>query len=247
VFEYIDTKLTLKTTPTENSQLEGLRWQSHHQARVLWANNPHILNQTIKETSTKKNQADSRSTTFGINRKMKIGIWNVRTLRETGKLRQAEACMRNYGLNILGMSEVRWREFGEMTTHDGATFIYSGRPQDDNTSREGVGILMDKEAKRSLIEWHPVSARLIVARFKTTIRNIVMIQCYAPTAAAEEAERQEFYMQLNEILRRKKKRDIIILGRPYSAQFVPILYGSNEVVEHEIRIVCGILNERTAL
>jgi hypothetical protein len=39
--------------------------------------------------------------------------------------------MKSYGLNILGMSEVRWREFGEMTTHDGATFIYSGRPQDE--------------------------------------------------------------------------------------------------------------------
>ena len=64
-------------------------------------------------------------------RKTKIGIWNVRTLRETGKLGQAVACMRNYGLSILGMSEVRWRGFGEMTTHDGATFIYSGRPQDD--------------------------------------------------------------------------------------------------------------------
>jgi len=54
-----------ETTPTENSGLEGFRWQPHHQARVLWANNLHILNQAIKETSTKKNQADSRSTTFG--------------------------------------------------------------------------------------------------------------------------------------------------------------------------------------
>ena len=123
---------------------------------MLWANNPHILNQIIKETLMKKNQTDSRSMTFDMKRKMKIGIWNVRTLRETGKLMQAVACMRNYGFNILGMGEVRWREFGEMTTHEGATFIYSGRPQDDNTSREGVGILMDKEAKRSLIEWHPV-------------------------------------------------------------------------------------------
>ena len=120
-----------ETAPIENSQLEGFRWQPHHQARVLWANNLHILNQAIKETSTKKNQTDSRSTTFGMKRKMKIGIWNVWTLRETGKLRQAVACMRNYGLNILEMSEVRWREFGEMTTHDGATLIYSGRPQDD--------------------------------------------------------------------------------------------------------------------
>jgi hypothetical protein len=136
--------------------------------------------------------------------------------------------MRNYGLNILGMSEVRWRKFGEMTTHDGATFIYSGRPQDDNTSREGMGIQMDKEAKRSLIEWHPVSARIIVARFKTTIRNIVMIQCYAPTAAAEEAERQEFYVQLNEILRKQTKKDIIILGRDLNAK----VGQENEVLEH---------------
>jgi len=47
--------------------------------------------------------------------------------------------MKRYELNILGMSEVRWSEFGEMTTHDGATFIYLGRPEGDNVSREGVG------------------------------------------------------------------------------------------------------------
>ena len=82
-------------------------------------------------------------------RKTKIGIWNVRTLRETGKLRQAVACMKNYGLNMLGMSEVRWRVFGEMTIHDGAIFIYSERPQDDNNSREGVGILTFKRRIKS--------------------------------------------------------------------------------------------------
>ena len=95
--------------------------------------------------------------------------------------------MKSYGLNILRMSEVRWSEFGETTTHDGATFIYSGRPEGDNVSREGMGIFIGKEAKRSLIEWHQVSARIIVARFKTTIRNTVMIQCYAPTPVAEDA------------------------------------------------------------
>ena len=57
--------------------------------------------------------------------------------------------MKSYGLNILGMIEVRWSVFGEMTTHDGATFTYSGRPEGENVSREGVGILMDKEAKKA--------------------------------------------------------------------------------------------------
>jgi len=43
-------------------------------------------------------------------------------------------------LNILGMSEVRWREFGEVITHDGTTFIYCGRPHDDDNKSRGVGI-----------------------------------------------------------------------------------------------------------
>ena len=49
-----------ETTPTEKSLFEGFRWQPHHQARVLWANNLHILNQAIKETSTGRNQTDPR-------------------------------------------------------------------------------------------------------------------------------------------------------------------------------------------
>jgi hypothetical protein len=69
--------------------------------------------------------------------------------------------MKINGLNILGMSEVRYSEFGEMTNEDGATLLYSGRPQGENTSREDVGILLDKEAKRSLIELQPASARII--------------------------------------------------------------------------------------
>ena len=35
--------------------------------------------------------------------------------------------MKSYGLNILGMSEVRWREFGEVITHDGTNlYILEG-------------------------------------------------------------------------------------------------------------------------
>jgi hypothetical protein len=113
--------------------------------------------------------------------------------------------MKCYGLNILGMSEVSWSEFGEMTTQGGATFLFSGKPEGENASLEGLGILLDKEAKRSLIEWQSVSARIIVARFKTNIRNIVMIQCYAPTEVADDAERQEFYVQLSDTLKKLKK------------------------------------------
>jgi len=127
--------------------------------------------------------------------------------------------MKSYGLNILGMSEVRWSEFGEMTTKDWATFLYSGRPEGDNVSCEGMGILLDKEAKTSFIEWQPVSSRIIVAHFKTTnIRNTVMIQCYAPTEVAEDVKRQEFYVQLSNTLKKQKEEDIIIVGGDLNAK-----------------------------
>jgi exonuclease III len=119
-------------------------------------------------------------------------------------------------------------EFGEMTTKDGATFLYSGRPEGNNVSCECMWILLDKEAKTSFIEWQPVSARIIVAHFKTNIRNTVMIQCYVPTEVAEDVERQEFYVQLRNTLKKQKKKDIIIVGGDLYAK----VGQGNEGLEH---------------
>jgi exonuclease III len=62
----------------------------------------------------------------------------------------------------------------------------------------------------------------------TNIRNIVMIQCYAPTEVAEVVERQEFYVQLNDILKKQKKKDIIIVGGDMNAK----VGQDNEGLEH---------------
>ena len=76
------------------------------------------------------------------------------------------------------------------------------------------------------------SVGIVRVRTKATefsfIRNIAMIQCYAPTAVAEEDERQEFYVQLSEVLRKQKRRDIIILGGDLNAK----VGQENEGLEH---------------
>jgi hypothetical protein len=46
--------------------------------------------------------------------------------------------MNNYKIDILGLSKVRWPEFGEMQTQDGITFLYSGQTGDDAEHREGA-------------------------------------------------------------------------------------------------------------
>jgi hypothetical protein len=75
-------------TLKENKPAWRLRWQPHHQDWVLSANNPHTLNPAIKETDVKRNRTDNMMETFSTKRKTKIGFWNVRTLRESGKLKK---------------------------------------------------------------------------------------------------------------------------------------------------------------
>jgi hypothetical protein len=48
------------------------------------------LNIIIKESEMKSKRTDSRGSSFGVKWKRRIGFWNVRTLREYGKLKQVE-------------------------------------------------------------------------------------------------------------------------------------------------------------
>lgn len=45
--------------------------------------------------------------------KMKVGIWNVRTMNQVGKLGEVETIMRQMDCDLLGICEGRWKESGE--------------------------------------------------------------------------------------------------------------------------------------
>jgi len=49
----------------------------------------------------------------------RIGNWNVRTMFETGKAGQVAREMGRYNLNILGISECRWRGSGKLKLNTG--------------------------------------------------------------------------------------------------------------------------------
>jgi exonuclease III len=89
-------------------------------------------------------------------------------LREYGKLKQVVKEMTSYNLDIMGLIETKWKENGEIKTQNGNFLMFSGVGEDIG-HRSGVGILMNKEARKSLMEWSPVSERIILACFKTKI------------------------------------------------------------------------------
>lgn len=160
-------------------------------------------------------------TTFGYRIRTMIGFWNVRTLRDNdninpnmnSKFLQVEREMLRYRISILGLSEVRWNGAGEYKSPTGDTiFLYSGKEIGSN-HESGVGLLLTTESHRSLMSWKPISDRIITARFKSRVRNVSLIQCYAPTEGASEEMKDRFYGQLNAVYDTIPRGDIIcVLG-----------------------------------
>ena len=60
----------------------------------------------------------------------------MRTLRATGKVEELAHEMTRYEWHVIGLCEVRWKNMGETTTHEGHKIYYSGK---DDKHEHGVG------------------------------------------------------------------------------------------------------------
>ena len=121
----------------------------------------------------------------------------MRTLRPAGKLEQLTHAMSMYHLIIMGLCEMRWKNFGEMSTKNGHKVYFSG---EEDKHEYGVGFLVHKDIVDAVLECRPVSRRLISIRLRAAPFNITIIQVYAPTSGHDNSEVDRFYQQLQETI-----------------------------------------------
>ena len=76
-----------------------------------------------------------------------IGTRNTRTLRPAGKLQELTHKMDRYRWNILGLCEMRWKNFGK-TTEEGHKVFFSGK---EDKHEHGVGFLAHKDIVNTVI------------------------------------------------------------------------------------------------
>ena len=82
-----------------------------------------------------------------------IGTWNTRTLGPAGKLQELTHDMYRYTWNILGLCEMRWKNFGETVTEEGHKVFSSGK---EDKHVYGVGFLVHKD----IVNTHGMSPSL---------------------------------------------------------------------------------------
>ena len=137
---------------------------------------------------------------------MRIGTWNVRTMNVKGKVENVKEEMRRNGINVLGISEVRWKESGDFIS-DGFRVVYSG----GNDRMRGVAIVLDSKAAKRVSEVEQISDRMIVVKLQAEPVDVVLVQVYMPTTDHEDEEIERMYEQLDEIVYKQKGTDYVVI------------------------------------
>ena len=97
-----------------------------------------------------------------------------------GKSAQLAREIDKYKIDVMGISKCRW--IGQKVKLNTGSAIISGREY--NIHRHGVAIMMTKKAEQALLEWKPISDRIIYARFVSKYVRLSIIKIHAPTNEA---------------------------------------------------------------
>ena len=92
--------------------------------------------------------------------------------------------MARENINIVGISELKWTGMGEFNSGDHYIY-YCGQ---ESLRRNGVALIVNKRVQNAVLGSNRKNDRMISVHFKGKSYNITVIQVYAPTSNAEEAE-----------------------------------------------------------
>ena len=113
-----------------------------------------------------------------------------------GKLEVLKQDMARVNVNILGISELKWTGMGEFNSDD--HYIYYCRQE--SLRRNGVAIMVKKRVRNAVLGCNLKNGRMISVCFQGKPFNIMVIQAYALTSNSEEAEVEQFYEDLQDLL-----------------------------------------------
>ena len=100
--------------------------------------------------------------------------------------------MARVDINILGISELKWTGMGEINSEDHYIY-YCGQ---ESLRRNGLALIVNKRVQNAAFGCNVQNNRMIPVCFQGKPFNITVIQVYAPTSNAKEAEVEQLYDDL---------------------------------------------------
>ena len=124
-----------------------------------------------------------------------------------GKLEVVKQEMARVNVDLLGISELKWMGMGEFNSDD--HYIYCCGQE--SLRRNGMAIMINKRVGNAVLGCNLKNDRMISVHFQGKPFNVMVIQVYAPTSNAEEAEVERFYEDLQDLLELTPKKDVLFI------------------------------------
>ena len=142
-----------------------------------------------------------------------IGPWTVRSMNQ-GKLEVVKQEMARVNVDILGIRELKLTGMGEFNSDD--HYIYYCRQE--SLRRNGVTIMVNERVRNAVLGFSLKNNRMISVRFQGKLFSITVIQVYAPTSNAGEAEVEWFYEDLQDLLELTPQKDVLFIIGDWNAK-----------------------------
>ena len=98
--------------------------------------------------------------------------------------------------------------------------------------------MVNKQVRNAVLGCNLKNDRMISVRFQVKPFSITVIQVYAPTSNAEEAEVEQFYEDLQDLLELTTKKDVLFIIGDWNAKV-----GSQETPGVTDKFCLGVQNE----
>ena len=154
-----------------------------------------------------------------------------------GKLEVVKQEMARVTVDILGISELKWIGMGEFNSDDHCIYYKIPLGQ-ESLRRNGVALRVNKRVWNAVLGCNLKNDGMISARFQGKPFNITIIQVYAPTSNAEEAEVEWFYENLQDLLELTPKKDVLFTIGDLNAKV-----GNQEIPGVRGKFGLGVQNE----
>ena len=131
-----------------------------------------------------------------------------------GKLEVVKQEMARVNIHILGIRELKWTGMGEFNSDDNHIY-YCGQ---ESFRRSGVTITVNKRVQNAVPGCNLENDRMTSVHFQSKPFNITVIQVYAPTSNAKEAEVEQFYVDLQDLLELTPKKHVFFIIGDWNAK-----------------------------
>ena len=109
----------------------------------------------------------------------------------------------------------------------------------ESLRRNGVALIVNKRVQNAVFGCNLKNDRMISVCFQGKPFNITVIQVYAPTSNAEEAEFEQFYEDLQDLIELTPKKDVLFIIEDWHAKV-----GSQEISGVAGKFGLGVQNEQ---